>query len=129
MAAKFYFLLEADTGKVYLKPFFSVSSIPLLSPKRFEVVNAVFLPAPFRMLVASDGLDRGLPINFMASFYYGLSQNNKVIFGDAVILKCSYFRPHGDLGILDGLDETEVKFMGLSLSQCFGVDLPRYVAV
>lgn len=121
MAAEYYVLLQAETGKSFVRPFSYLNSIResfgFQSP---ELRKPILLPEPFRFFGDSVAVYRGKPINFMASFYCGLN-NNRVVYGDIAIVK------QGARGAC-GLDETEMRFVCLSLSQCFGCAFPSFAS-
>lgn len=117
MPALYYVLLEAETGKAYVRPFASLDGVRERYGFKSPIIRkALLLPEPFRFFGDSLAVYDGKPINFMASFYSGLN-NNRVLYGDIVILK-------QDKNHVSGLDETELRFIGLSLAQSFGVPLP-----
>lgn len=122
MAAKYFVLLEAETGKVSVHPFGSFHGVKdSIHCDLFEVVHANLLPEPFRIICDESGLVDGKPINFMASFYYGMMIHNHIIAGDCAIVK-EVIDQYGEHD-LDGLNSLDVHFLMLNLNQQFGVDI------
>lgn len=125
MACKSFVLLEAETGKVFVRPFADLrgvsQTIQTVAP---DFRQGILLPEPFTLVVDSYGLNDGRHINFMASWFDGFL-NHKVLFGDCAIVADRNYKGFPDTR-LDGLDELELRFLAMTLQQCFGVSYPSY---
>lgn len=124
----FFVLLEAETGKVFVKPYLDFQSVrDTLGCDITECVHAALLPEPFRIICDDVGLLKGKPLNLMASFYYGMIQNRQLIAGDCAILK-SVFSPASEGYDLSGLSLDEVRYICMNLNQHFGVHVPSFAS-